>query len=329
MKATLARWVEQGWYGSGKRLLWLWPLGWLVARVARQRLLAFRARGQRPPVPVLVVGNITVGGTGKTPLVVALCQEAQKRGWRVAIISRGYGAKPPQFPWRVEVGQSAQVAGDEPLMLAQKTGVPVYIAPERAQALNAALEEKPHLIISDDGLQHYGLPRSAEIVVLDGVRGLGNGRCLPAGPLREPAERLQEVDWLVANGGEFPGATTMILAPTVFWQPSTGARLQPEEFLQQYPEVHAMAGIGHPERFFRTLAALGLKQHPHGFPDHHAYSVEELQFEPPFPVVMTEKDAVKAAPLLGQRAWVLLVEAKLPGEFFEAVFERLRKEKNP
>jgi len=329
MKQRLATWVEQGWYGTGKRLLWLLPLSALVARVARQRLLRFREQALVPPVPVLVVGNITVGGTGKTPLVEALCAQAAHRGLTVAIISRGYGANPPHFPWRVTPEQTASVAGDEPLMLAQKTQMPVFIAPERDAALRAALASSPDVVISDDGLQHYALPRSAEIIVLDAKRWLGNGRCLPAGPLREPAQRLNEVDWVVVNGvseTSLPKAITMVLEAGDFWQPSTGVRLSPESFVAKHPRVHAVAGIGHPERFFTSLQALGLAISPHAFADHHPYTKADLSFAPAHPIVMTDKDAVKAAHLVGQQAWVFSIKAKLPETFFDAVFNQLLKE---
>jgi len=329
MKQALATWLEQGWYGTGKRLLWLLPLSALVARVARKRLLRFREQALVPTVPVLVVGNITVGGTGKTPLVEALCAQAAQRGLTVAIISRGYGANPPYFPWHVTAEQTADVAGDEPLMLAQKTQAPVFIAPKRHAALQAALSTNPDVVISDDGLQHYALPRTAEIVVLDAKRWLGNGRCLPAGPLREPAQRLQEVDWIVVNGQrqvQPPNAVTMVLEAGHFWQPSTGKRLSPEEFVAQFSRVHGVAGIGHPERFFKSLEALGLAVIPHAFPDHHSYAKAELVFADDNPIVMTDKDAVKASPLVGERGWVFSVNAKLPDAFFDAVFEQLLKE---
>lgn len=329
MKQRLATWVEQGWYGTGKRLLWLLPLSALVARVARKRLQRFREQGVKPPVPVLVVGNITVGGTGKTPLVEALCAQAAQRGLTVAIISRGYGANPPHFPWLVTSDQTAAVAGDEPLMLAQKTQVPVLIAPQRDTALRAALATHPDMVISDDGLQHYALPRSAEIVVLDGKRWLGNGRCLPAGPLREPAQRLEEVDWVVVNGPsqmQLPNAVSMVLEANDFWQPSTGIRLSPEAFVAKYPKVHAVAGIGHPERFFTSLDALGLRVNPHAYADHHPYTKADLTFAEIYPIVMTDKDAVKAAHLVGEQGWVFSIKATLPESFYDAVFQQLLKE---
>jgi len=328
VKQAITQWVETAWYGRSQRLALLRPLSWLVASLARRRLQAFRAAAPKPPVPVLVVGNITVGGTGKTPLVVALCAEAAQRGLKVALISRGYGAKPPQYPWRVTVEQTPAVAGDEPLMLARKTGVPVFIAPERDKALEAALSTAPDLVISDDGLQHYALPRSAEIAVLDGERLLGNGLCLPAGPLREPAERLDEVNWVVLNGGvaaAAPWANTvsMSLEPGTFWQPATNTRLGVAEFTARFSRVHGVAAIGHPERFFNTLSTLGLQVMPHAFPDHHAFTAADIALPGTAAIVMTEKDAVKCGQWLGERGWVFSVEATLPGSFFTDVFTTL------
>lgn len=335
MKQALTQWVEQAWYGKSQRLFALRPLSWLVARVARRRLLAFRASAKQPPVPVLVVGNITVGGTGKTPLVVALCAQAAARQLRVAIISRGYGAQPPNFPWRVAAEQSSTVAGDEPLMLARKTGVPVFISPKRDDALAAALSVKPDVIISDDGLQHYALPRTAEVAVLDGERLLGNGLCLPAGPLREPAQRLHEVNWVVVNGGQathelpWASAVAMRLVPGHFTQPATNTQLSVAEFVARFQQVHAVAAIGHPQRFFSTLGEQGLVVTPHAFPDHHAFTAEDIAFAGTAPIVMTEKDAVKCAPWLDERGWVFSVEAELPNTFFDDVFTTLLKGTTP
>lgn len=328
MKQRLTQWVERAWYGDKAAPIFLRPLSLIVARIARRRLQQFRDTQQTPPVPLLVVGNITVGGTGKTPLVVALCQAAKQRGLSVAIVSRGYGANPPQYPWHVTAEQDAAQAGDEPLMLAQKTGVPIFIDPQRKQALEAALQVNPDLIISDDGLQHYALPRSVELAVLDGERMLGNGWCLPAGPLREPAERLHKVDWVIINGGkqqqyQWPNTINMQLVAGEYWQPNTGERLSAEQFTARYQTVEAVAAIGHPERFFRTLEQQGLNVSPHAFPDHHAFRPEDLAIAGNHPIVMTEKDAVKCAQWLDSRGWVFGVEARLPDEFYQQLFQRL------
>src|SRR5699024_7264802 len=296
----------------------------------------FRAKHLTPPVPVLVVGNITVGGTGKTPLVLALCAAAAERNLSVAIISRGYGANPPSYPWQVTPDQASTVAGDEPLMLAQKAKVPVFIAPERDKALQAALATQPDIVISDDGLQHYALPRTAEIAVLDGERLLGNGQCLPTGPLREPQQRLNEVDWVVVNGGaahqqdwSWPNVQPMRLVPGFFYQPSTGVRLTTEEFVQRFSQVHAVAAIGHPHRFFSTLNEQGLQVIPHAFPDHHAFGAADLALGGELPIVMTEKDAVKCEAWLDERGWVFSVVAQLPIGFFDSVFTTLLQGHKP
>lgn len=326
MKGQLAAWVNTAWYGGTRWLLPLAPLARLTGCIAARRLRRFRARNERPPVPVLVVGNITVGGTGKTPLVAALCKAAAELGLSVVVISRGYGARPPSWPWRIDPHQPASLNGDEPLLLAQLTGAPVIIDPQRRRALQAAVALQPDLVISDDGLQHYPLPRTAELVVLDGVRGLGNGLCLPAGPLREPATRLQEVDWLVVNGGAhsaWPGATPMQLVPDGVVNAVTGQQLSLEQFTRQFVAVHAAAGIGHPERFFSVLTRAGLQVSPHVLPDHYVFQPGDLDFPGTLPVVITEKDLVKCDHFVTERVWVLPVRAELPPGFAGTVLRTL------
>ena len=188
----------QAWYQGHPALYLLWPLEQLyrsVVKRKRQKFLNGETQMYRAPVPVIVVGNITVGGTGKTPLILWLIGQCQAQGLRIGVVSRGYGARPPSFPWTVSATDSAEQAGDEPLLIVQRSGVPLVIAPERAQAVQQLLAEHAvDLILSDDGLQHYGLARDIELVLIDAARGLGNQRCLPMGPLREPVERLQSVD---------------------------------------------------------------------------------------------------------------------------------------
>lgn len=192
------------WYQGHPALTLLRPLEMLYRRVVvnkRQRFLDGEGEIYQSPVPLIVVGNITVGGTGKTPMILWLIEHCRRRGLRVGVVSRGYGAKPPQLPWRVEAGHSAEVAGDEPLLIVQRTGVPLMIDPDRSAAVKALLASEPlDLILSDDGMQHYRLARDLELVLIDAARGLGNKRCLPAGPLREPIERLKSVDGVLFNG---------------------------------------------------------------------------------------------------------------------------------
>lgn len=321
--ADWARRVERGWYQGSPWLAPLRPLGWLVGRVAGRRLARFRAAPPRPPVPVLVVGNITVGGTGKTPLVIALAQRARQRDLRVAVISRGYGGRAGDYPRAVNADDDPAEVGDEPLLIARRSGVPVVLDPHRDRALDRAVADfRPDLVISDDGLQHYALPRSTEVVVIDARRGLGNGRCLPAGPLREPAGRLDQVDFVVANGGERAGAATMTLQPDALCRLSDGVCLDPAAFRERFGgAVHGVAGIGDPSRFFDALTALGLTVTPHPFADHHPFRPVDLRFGDDRPVIMTEKDAVKCRDFDDPRLWSLPVRASLPDGVLDAMLD--------
>jgi tetraacyldisaccharide 4'-kinase len=315
--------VERGWYEGSGWLTPLRPLGWLVGRVAGRRLRRFRRRAERPPVPVLVVGNVAVGGTGKTPLVIALAEQARRRGLNPVVISRGYGGQADAYPRVVALDDDPREVGDEPLLIARRAAVPVVLDPQRDRALRRAVEEfHPDLVISDDGLQHYALPRSSEVVVIDARRGLGNRRCLPAGPLREPASRLSQVDFLVANGGDWPGATTMHLVPGDLVRLRDGETLGAAAFRERYGAVHGVAGIGNPERFFRTLALLGLAVTPHAFADHHGFTAADLDFADGRPVIMTEKDAVKCRDFDDPRLWMLPVHASLPPATLDAMIDR-------
>jgi tetraacyldisaccharide 4'-kinase len=313
------------WYTGHRALRLLQPLEWLYRRVVlrkRERFLAGEGDIYQPPVPLVVVGNITVGGTGKTPLILWLIEHCQRSGLRVGVVSRGYGAKPPQLPWRVEAEQSAEVAGDEPLLIVQRSGVPLMIDPDRSRAVRALLAaEKLDLILSDDGLQHYRLARDLELVLIDSARGLGNGHCLPAGPLREPVERLQSVDALLYNGATEDRADGFAfrLVPTALVNLLTGER-RPLDHFPTGQAVHAVAGIGNPQRFFSTLETLHWRPVPHAFADHAEYSAAALNFMPSLPLVMTEKDAVKCRPFAAADWWYLAVDA-VPSPAFVAWFD--------
>ena len=321
----------QAWYTGHPLLVLLRPLEWLYRWMVSRRRRAFVAgRGDiyRAPVPVIVVGNITLGGTGKTPMILWLIEHCRARGLRVGVVSRGYGAEPPSFPWRVEAEHSAAVSGDEPLLIVQRTAVPLMIDPDRGRAVRALLASEPlDLILSDDGLQHYRLARDLELVLLDAARGLGNRRCLPAGPLREPLERLESVDALLCNGAaaDTPDSFAMQLRPgalinLVSRQPVGLEHFPPGQAL------HALAGIGNPRRFFNTLEGLNWRPVAHAFADHARYSAEALQFTPALPVVMTEKDAVKCRPFAQPDWWYLSVDAQLSPAFeiwLDAQLQRL------
>ncbi|MBS7661219.1 tetraacyldisaccharide 4'-kinase [Pseudomonas lalucatii] len=319
------------WYAGHPALALLRPLEMLYRRVAqrkRARFLAGAGEIYRAPVPVLVVGNITVGGTGKTPLILWLIEHCRKRGLRVGVVSRGYGASPPQFPWRVRAEQAASLAGDEPLLIVQRSGVQLVIDPDRGRAVRALLEQEDlDLILSDDGLQHYRLARDLELVLIDAARGLGNRRCLPAGPLREPVERLGSVDALLFNGADTDpaGGYGFGLRPRALVNLRSGERCA----LAHFPPgqcLHAVAGIGNPQRFFATLEALHWRPIPHAFPDHAQYSAERLDFTPHLPLLMTEKDAVKCRAFAADDWWYLAVDAEPSAAFvtwFDSQLARL------
>ena len=321
----------QAWYTGHPLLVLLRPLEWLYRWVVSRRRRAFVAGRRdiyRAPVPVIVVGNITLGGTGKTPMILWLIEHCRARGLRVGVVSRGYGAEPPSFPWRVEAEHSAAVSGDEPLLIVQRTAVPLMIDPDRGRAVRALLASEPlDLILSDDGLQHYRLARDLELVLLDATRGLGNRRCLPAGPLREPLERLESVDALLCNGAaaDTPDSFAMQLRPCAL---INLVSMQPVG-LEHFPSgqaLHALAGIGNPRRFFNTLEGLNWRPVAHAFADHARYSAEALQFTPALPVVMTEKDAVKCRPFAQPDWWYLSVDAQLSPAFeiwLDAQLQRL------
>lgn len=317
--------LARAWY-EGRAWLWLLaPLALLYALVSALRRALYRAgvlRVHRFPVPVVVIGNIAVGGTGKTPLTEALIRLLRERGLRPGVVSRGYGGHAGAYPLRVDARTEATEAGDEPVMLHRRTGVPVVVDPVRVRAVRALLAGGDcDVVLCDDGLQHYALARDLEIAVVDGRRGIGNGWRLPAGPLREPVSRLRTVDHVVVNGeaGDWPGAVPMRLLPEA-WVP-----LGQEGAAAPAPgsRLHAVAGIGHPERFFETLRAQGFDVVGHAFPDHHDYAAAELAFGDDLPVVMTEKDAVKCQALPLRHAWYVPVRADLPAAFLDRLYGQI------
>ncbi|APX93606.1 tetraacyldisaccharide 4'-kinase [Halomonas sp. 1513] len=298
---------------------------WAVERRARDYATGRKAVWQAP-VPVIVIGNITLGGTGKSPLAAWLVGWLEARGWRPGIVSRGYAGHSADYPLRVTPATSADACGDEPLMLAEQSGVPVVVDPDRPRGARALIDAGCDIVLSDDGLQHLALGRDLELVVVDARRGLGNGRCLPAGPLREPVERLARVDAVLINGEHdsptTPSGYRMQLTPQRWHHLASGERhaLRPLPF---EASVHGVAGIGHPERFFASLAALGLEVEHHAFADHHHYRAAELAFDDARPVVMTAKDAVKCRAMHDPRHWALEVEAEPDAAFIAWLETRL------
>jgi tetraacyldisaccharide 4'-kinase len=311
-KDQLERWFVERWYRP-QPVIWLRPLEALFRLVTAMRRLAYRLgllKSESVGVPVLVVGNITVGGTGKTPLVLHLSECLQHRGIRVGIVSRGYGGS--ETVQQVTAESSAAEVGDEPLLLARRSGVSVWVGKDRVAAARELAAQGVQIIISDDGLQHYRLSRDAEIVVVDGQRGLGNGACIPAGPLRESSARLREVDMVVANGdheGRHPGALVMELRPDgVLPVNGQGQKRSLDSFAGQM--VHGLAGIGNPERFFDLLRRHKIKVLPRPLPDHSRILPSDLGFNDENDILMTEKDAVKCRKFAGSNAWYVPVTAQ-------------------
>lgn len=317
--------VTRAWHEGAAWLWLLWPLTLLFALVSRLRRNLYRfglLPAQRFPLPVVVVGNITVGGTGKTPLTLALIERLRAEGFRPGVVSRGYGGH-GDYPLIVREDVIAEQCGDEPLTLFRRTGVPLVVDPKRSRAVAHLLANFDcDVVLCDDGLQHYALARDVEIAVIDGARGVGNGRLLPMGPLREPVSRLQQVQQVVVNGGGFvwEGAALMQLRPEA-WQ---NLRRETHTPPQPGDRIHAVAGIGNPLRFFEQLRAQGYEVIEHAFPDHHVYSTRELSFGDGLAVVMTEKDAVKCMALAEDRWWYVPVRAELPESFYETLLARLR-----
>jgi tetraacyldisaccharide 4'-kinase len=287
----------------------------------------------RLPVPVLVVGNIGVGGTGKTPLVAALARELAARGWSPGVVSRGYGRDPAAgaAPILVSPDATAERAGDEPLLLARR-GIPVAVDRDRVAAARALLAARPQcdLVIADDGLQHYRLGRAAEVVVVDAARGFGNGWLLPAGPLREPRSRLAGVTAVVWNGAAPDAAASparhgfaMALEPGA-WRRVDGEAGELPAAAFAGRRAHAVAGIGNPARFFAELRRHGVDPVEHPFPDHHRFTAGDIAFGDDLPVLMTEKDAVKCGGFADRRCWYLPVEARLDPSLVACIEEKLR-----
>lgn len=284
-----------------------------------------RSRGV--DVPVIVVGNLIAGGSGKTPLAIALVERLRTEGWTPGVASRGYGREDDRLARWVEADTDPRQGGDEPVLIAARTGAPVRVDRDRAAAARALADAGCDIIVCDDGLQHYSLRRDIEIEVIDGRRRYGNGRLIPAGPLRERADRGGRCDFRVVNGGRAPvaepgfGEWPMRLE-TSSARPLLGGRPLP---LQAFADrrVHAVAGIGDPERFFSTLRANRIAVVPHAFPDHHRYSAGDLQFGSDLPVLMTEKDAVKCRPFAGERHFSVPVTAHLPEAFWISLLDRV------
>ena len=331
MKKTLSRWLVDIWYKDPFIGVWLMPLGFLFSDFVKFRKFLYRIgvlKKHTLPVPVIVIGNITVGGTGKTPLIIWLAELLKNEGFKPGIISRGYGGQAEVWPQWVDVHCTAEHVGDEALLIAKQTGCPMAVSPIRADAARLLLDQSDcNVILSDDGLQHYALNRDIEIAVIDGERRFGNGYCLPAGPLREPIERLQSVDFIVVNGeksedNEFSMKITGNTAVNLV----TGEHKPLQDF--NAVACHALAGIGNPERFFKLLESAGVTCKNHSFPDHYKFRQRDISFPDSEPVLMTEKDAVKCMAFAGEQHWFIPVKAAPETGFAEHLLELLREKNN-
>lgn len=333
--------INRLWYQSHplNGLLWpvLWPLSVLFRLIAGGRRLAYKKnwlKSYAVSAPIVVVGNIVAGGSGKTPLLIGLVERLQQAGYQPGIISRGYGGRSKYWPRHVDKQSDPAEVGDEPVLLARRCGCPIVVAPDRVAAAQTLLRDYAcDIVLSDDGLQHYRLQRAIEIVVIDAKRGFGNGFCLPLGPLREPPDRLDSVDFVIQHcspwsdlnlspGSELAtqysmklqaGAVINIIDPDVTRMLSSFAG----------ETVHAVAAIGHPERFFEMLRRTGIDVIAHAFPDHHHFSAEDISFNDEKAVLMTEKDAVKCSEMTTDQHWYVRMQTQLTPLFEKHFSARL------
>ncbi len=322
-------WTE-AWYQGRWWLHCLRPLSFLFCQLAARRRRRLQASEHSElAVPLIVVGNISLGGTGKTPLLIAMARYLRAQGYKPGIISRGYGGQSEHYPCLLKHDSSASQVGDEPLLIQRETGCPVVVGPDRTEDVRLLLASAEcDLILSDDGLQHYRMPRDIEIAVIDGARGLGNGLCLPAGPLREPPQRLTEVDLVVLNGDASAALTCPpgVMAETMNLEPGSWCSLLGKKQLAagQLPcapgeKPLAIAGIGNPERFFDLLKRLGIAAETHAFADHHNFQPTDFSDAGRRPVLMTAKDAVKCQAFAKSNWWYLAVEARLTPGFWASL----------
>jgi tetraacyldisaccharide 4'-kinase len=312
------------WYRRGALPWLLWPASLAFGFLVFSRRLLYKLRllkSVHPGVAVIVVGNLTVGGSGKTPLVLWIAELLKAKGWSPAIVSRGYGGSGGGSR-AATVASEAEDVGDEPIVLSRRSGCPVWVGPDRAGVIETLRAQHPDVdvVVLDDGLQHYRLRRDVEIAVVDS-RGFGNGFLLPAGPLREPVARLKSVDAVVSHGSEAKGYGMQLEGDVAHRMTDARERQPLQAFRGQ--TVHAVAGIGNPSRFFVHVGRAGPKVIPHPFPDHHRFMPEELEFGDEAPVLMTEKDAVKLRRYARANWWVLPVTAKLDPAFGDWLLRKM------
>jgi len=315
--------LESAWYGDGRAPWWTIPLSIFYGAVIRLRRALYRAGVLRSivlPIPVIVIGNLSVGGTGKTPLTIAVVEELRKRGFRPGVVSRGYGGTQRE-PLLLRDAPDPAKVGDEPCLI-HASGATVVVGRDRPAAAQLLLDAGCDVLFADDGLQHYRLARDVEICVIDGVRRFGSQQLLPAGPLREPMSRLQHVDLRVCNGGSAADGEYAMRLEGGQVVSLAGNR---DQSLQAFAgqRVHAVAAIGNPQRFFDSLRSAGIAVIEHAFADHHRFVPADLDFADDLPVLMTDKDAVKCLAFALPHWWRVPVRADLPDTFYAALVERI------
>ncbi len=341
---SLEQLITGAWTRNSRWLVLLLPFTWLFAGLSNLRrcYLQRRYQGQPYTAPVVIVGNISVGGSGKTPLIIALVAALKQRGYSPGVVSRGYSGNAAQYPLSVTAATAVSESGDEPLLIATLADCPVVVDANRRAAVDYLLDHHQcNLVLSDDGLQHYALHRDIELVVVDGQRGLGNGRQLPSGPLREKPQRLEQADMVVINGQQadqsitVSGLQKMSIRPTQFRHLQSGRRLAIEDWLESEPgtnrEVHAVAAIGNPQRFADTLSQIGLAPILHRFDDHQILSLDDLSFGDNLPVVVTAKDAIKLEQVaaVSENIWAVDIEAVIDSSFVDKLVLKLEALKTP
>lgn len=324
----LTKKLQKSWYNKSNLTAVLLPLSWLFCILVQFRRLLYRLkifRTSNLDVPVVVVGNLTVGGTGKTPLVIELANLLKKYDYRPGIISRGYGGKARTWPQQVRWDGDPTMVGDEAILIARRTRCPMAVGPDRVASAKALLKYTDcNVIISDDGLQHYALGRDIEVAVIDGTRRYGNENCLPAGPLREPISRLEHVNFKITNGIPGPEEFAMTYEAEELRRADDPAVTLSLSSLKNQT-VHAIAGIGNPQRFFDQLKKSGLDIIEHAFPDHYPFKKEDLDFGEIQPIVITEKDAVKCQRFYLHNVWYQPIKAKLDNQFTEQLLVMLER----
>ena len=343
MKNAAHRFIQRVWYDGGRWFVALLPLAaiyWVLVALRRSLYRIGVLKTARAAVPVIVIGNITAGGTGKTPTTIWLSREMKARGFCPGIVSRGYGGSKSGASMRVDAESDPAVAGDEPVLIAMRTQCPVVVDADRARAANMLIEDGVDLIIADDGLQHYALGRDYEICVIDGSRVLGNGLLLPAGPMRETLGRIERVDQVLVNGRialdsqALPAGMQNAIEFSLVASEACRLNGSLSRPIDRFADttVHAVAAIGNPQRFFDLLRGHGLQVIEHAFPDHAPISRGVLDFADDFDILMTEKDAVKLGRELSDRYWYIPVDLEMDpqvsGPWLEQVESRMRGPKD-